>query len=80
METYTVSDASIHLLQLMNRISSEHLPICIQGEDSEIVMISAKEYSALQETLYLMSVPEMVASILEADKEKPEDCLKELSW
>ena len=78
METYTASDASVHLLQLMKRISSEHEPICVQGEVGRIVMISEEDYSAIQETLYLMSIPGMVESILEADEEKIEDCTKEL--
>lgn len=80
METYSASDASIQLSQLMSRISSKHEPICVQGEMNRIVMISEEDYRALKETLYLTSIPGMVESILKADEEAVEDCAKELSW
>ena len=80
METYSASDACIHLSELINRIACDNKPICVQGDNSNVVIITEEEYSSIRETLYLMSIPGMVDSILKADEEKLEDCLTELSW
>ena len=43
-------------------------------------MISEEDWNAIQETLYLCSIPGMRESILEASKEPLEESVKELDW
>lgn len=80
METYTASDASIHLLQLINRVNDKHEPIFVNGDHGQVVLISADDYQSIQETLYLISIPGMRESILEGQKKKTEECSTELPW
>ena len=40
-----------------------------------LYLISEEDWNAIQETLYLISIPGMKESILEAAKEPVEDCI-----
>ena len=80
MKTYTASDVRAHLFQFIDRIAGEHEPICVMGETNQIVMLSAEDYKAMQETLYLMSIPGMQESIEKGRNTKIEDCSTELPW
>lgn len=80
VQIYTASDVRSHLFQLIDRIADEHEPICVMGENNQIVMISAEDYKSIQETLYLMSIPGMRESIQEGRAESLEDCATELPW
>lgn len=78
IQTYTASDVRSHLFAFIDRIADEHEPICVMGENNQIVMISAEDYKSIQETLYLMSIPGMQESIEAGRKTKIEDCSTEL--
>lgn len=80
MQTYTATDVRSHLCQLIDRIADEHEPICVMGENNQIVMISAEDYKAIQENLYLTSIPGMQESIEASRKMKIDDCSTELPW
>ncbi len=78
METYSASDTSVTLSQLVNRIALDHKPICIKGNGNNAILLTEEDYSAIQETIYLMSIPGMHESILEGRSEK--NCSTELPW
>jgi antitoxin YefM len=44
------------------------------------VLVSLEDWTAIQETLYLMSIPGMKESILEASKEPIEESATKLEW
>ena len=44
------------------------------------MLVSAEDWAAIQETLYLLSVPGMRESIKEGMAESVDECAKELSW
>lgn len=52
----------------------------ISGKRNNAVLISAEDWEAIQETLYLLSVPGMRESIKEGMAEPVEECAKELDW
>jgi PHD/YefM family antitoxin component YafN of YafNO toxin-antitoxin module len=56
------------------------VPIYITSKRKKAVLVSEEDWSAIQEMLYLDSIPGMRQSVLDGMKEPREESLKELSW
>jgi antitoxin YefM len=80
MQTLTASEARANLYRLIDEAAQSHEPIVISGKRSSAVLISADDWSAIQETLYLLSVPGMRESIKEGMAEPLATSAKELEW
>jgi prevent-host-death family protein len=80
MHTLTASEARANLYRLIDQTVESHEPIIISGKRSSAVLISAEDWSAIQETLYLLAVPGMRESIKAGMAEPLEKSTKELKW
>jgi prevent-host-death family protein len=80
MHTLTASEARASLYRLMDEAAQSHEPIIITGRRHDAVLVSAEDWHAIQETLYLLSVPGMRESIKEGLAEPLERCSEELDW
>ena len=82
MTTITATNARKQLYKLLSQIQESHEPICITGKNGAGILISEEDYAAIQETLYLQSVPGMTQSLLDGRQTPPEDCtpLSEFTW
>jgi len=80
MTILTASEARAGLYRLMDEAAESHKPILISGKRSNAVLISAEDWSAIQETLYLLSAPGMRESILDARSEPLEKSKQVLKW
>jgi antitoxin YefM len=80
MQTLTASEARANLYRLIDQTAESHQPIAITGKRANAVLISAEDWSAIQETLYLLSVPGMRESIIEGMALSADECSKELDW
>jgi antitoxin YefM len=80
MQILTASDARANLYRLMDQTAESHQPITIAGKRHDAVLLSAQDWQAIQETLYLLSVPGMRESIKEGMSEPTDTCAKELDW
>jgi len=80
MSTFTVTAARANLYHLIDEAASSHKPIHITGKRSGAVLVSEEDWSAIQETLYLLSVPGMRKSIKEGMETPVSKCKKELDW
>jgi antitoxin YefM len=80
MDTYTSSQARENLYNIIDEVAESHAPVYITGKRNNAVMISAEDYNAIQETLYLLSIPGMRESILKAKKESKKKCKDKLDW
>lgn len=80
MNTLTASEARSNLYRLMDQVAESHQPIVISGKRTNSVLVSAEDWEAIQETLYLLSVPGMRESIKQGMAEPVENCAKELNW
>ena len=58
MDAMTYSTARANLAGVMNRVCEDHAPLIItrNGEQS-VVMLSLDDYTALEETAYLLRAP-----------------------
>ncbi|MEZ5435147.1 MAG: type II toxin-antitoxin system Phd/YefM family antitoxin [Pseudomonadales bacterium] len=80
MQTLTASEARSNLYRLMDQAAETHQPIIISGKRTNAVLVSAEDWEAIQETLYLLSVPGMRESIKQGMDEPIENCAQELHW
>ena len=63
MQTLTASEARANLYRLIDEAVESHKPIIISGKRSNAVLLSAEDWGAIQETLYLLAVPGMRESL-----------------
>lgn len=63
--TLTATEARANLYRLIDQAAESHQPIRIIGKRASAVLISEAGWDAIQETLYLASVPGMRESIKE---------------
>lgn len=80
MRTLSVSKAKEMLSKLASEVSSEHEPVFIKGKGVSVVLLDSDDWSAIQETLYLLSIPGMRESIREGIKTPISECSEELAW
>jgi len=78
--TLTASEARANLYRLMDQTAESHQPVTIVGKRHDAVLVSAEDWQAIQETLYLLSVPGMRESIKEGMAEPVDGCATELDW
>lgn len=70
MTTINVTNARKNLYKLIEEVHDNSSQIVItNSKGKNVVMISEEDYNALQETVYLYSVPGLVESIIDADCE-----------
>ncbi len=80
MSVLTASAARANLYRLIDQVSESHQPILIAGKKSSAVLVSAEDWSAIQETMHLLSVPGMRESIREGMKEPLAKSAREIKW
>jgi prevent-host-death family protein len=80
MSTLTASEARAKLYRLIDEAAESHQPIRITGKRNSAVLISEEDWSSVQETLFLLSIPGMRESIREGMETPVEDLETELDW
>jgi antitoxin YefM len=65
MSTITASEARANLYRLIDEVASTHRPLLVSGKRNNAVLVSEEDWSAIQETLALISIPGMRESIRE---------------
>jgi len=80
MRTITAIDARRQLFKLLDEVADSHEPIQITGKRGSAVLMAEEDWRAVQETLYLLSVPGMRESIREGIATPIEEYEKDLDW
>jgi len=65
MKTFSITEARKNIYKLVDHAADSHEPIQITGKRNNAVLVSEEDWRAIQETLYLASIPGMRKSILE---------------
>jgi prevent-host-death family protein len=76
----TASEARANLYRLIDQTAESHQPIHIVGKRASAVLLSTEDWDAVQETLYLLSIPGMRESIKEGMAESLGKSAKKLEW
>ncbi|HDR15443.1 MAG TPA: type II toxin-antitoxin system Phd/YefM family antitoxin [Desulfobacteraceae bacterium] len=80
MPTLTTTEARKRLYSLVDEVKKSHEPIQIVGKRSSAVLISEEDWRAIQETLFLTSIPGMRESIQEGLRTSVEECDEDIDW
>ena len=80
MTTLTATAARKSLYNLVDDVAMSHDPIQIIGKRHSAVLVSEDDWRAIQETLYLTSIPGMRESIQQGLNTPIEECSEELAW
>ncbi len=80
MRTLSASEARANFYRLIDQTSESHEPVIITGKRSNAVLLSAEDWSAIQETLFLLGIPGMRESIKDGLSTPLSECQEELDW
>ena len=80
MKTISVSQARANLYKLLEEAGQSHEPLVITGKRGNAVLVAEEDWRAVQETLYLLSIPGMRESIREGLDTPVDECAEDLDW
>ena len=80
MSTMNATSARKQLYRLIDEVSESHDPVVITGKANSAVLVGEEDWNAIQETLFLSSIPGMADSIREGLRTPVEECDSELDW
>ena len=82
MNIVTASEARANLYRLIDDSAESHHPVIIKGKRNTAVLVSGDDWAAIQETLFLTSIPGMRESILQSMSAPRSEFVKEseLDW
>lgn len=80
MTTFSASEARKRLYNLVDEVKETHEPVQIVGRRSTAILIAEEDWRAIQETLYLTSIPGMRESIKEGLETPIEETSEEPGW
>lgn len=80
MKSLTISKAREKLYRLVDETAQTHEPVTLTGKRHNAVLLSEEDWRAVQETLYLVSMPGMRESIREGLATPLDACEEDLDW
>jgi PHD/YefM family antitoxin component YafN of YafNO toxin-antitoxin module len=80
MKRVSAKQAQGILERLIEEAAATHVTIGITGERAEGVLVPLSDWQAIQETLYVLSVPGLRESIREGMAEPLDGCSETLDW
>ncbi len=80
MKTLSVNEAREKLPELVEDVLLNHEPMLVSGINKNAFLVSESDWQAMNETLHLLSVPEMQDAIQSGISENIESTSKELKW
>jgi prevent-host-death family protein len=76
----SVSQVRADIYNVMDETAQTHEPILITGKRNNVVMLSQEDWNAIEETLYLNSIPDMTSSIQESMNADDSEFSEEIEW
>ncbi|MBF56802.1 type II toxin-antitoxin system Phd/YefM family antitoxin [Halomonas sp. FeN2] len=80
MTGISATEARSNLYRLIDETAESHQPIVIMGKRNKAVLVAEEDWSAIQETLFLLSVPGMRESVRDGMETPVDECDEELDW
>jgi antitoxin YefM len=80
MTDINASEARANLYRLLDQAAETHKPVRIAGKRNNAVLVAEDDWNAIQETLYLLSIPGMRESIREGMQTPTTKLAKALRW
>ena len=80
MKTVSATEARKRLDAFIDAVAMSHAPMRISGTRHRAVLVSKKDWRAIQETLHFTSLPGMRESIVKGLQTPLEKCEEALTW
>jgi len=80
MKSLSITEARKNIYKLIHEATETHQPVQITGKRNNAVLVSEEDWRAIQETLYLISIPGMRESIVTGMKTPLEEITDKLDW
>ncbi|WP_416867526.1 MAG: type II toxin-antitoxin system Phd/YefM family antitoxin [Imperialibacter sp.] len=80
MKSLSITEARKNMYKLIDEATETHQPVQITGKRNNAVLVSEEDWRAIQETLYLISIPRMRESIVTGMKTPLEETTDKLDW
>lgn len=80
MKTVTATQARSNLYKLIDETAKASEPIYISGKRNNAVLLSEEDWRSIQETLYLLSIPNMRESIIKGMQTPVDKCTDKPIW
>lgn len=80
MTAVSATSARASLYRLINQVNEDSEPLTITGQRGNAVLVGEADWKAIQETIYLETVPGYAESIRQARAEGVEAGSTELYW
>ncbi|WP_201614580.1 type II toxin-antitoxin system Phd/YefM family antitoxin [Gulosibacter hominis] len=80
MTAVSATSARANLYRLIDQVNSESEPLTITGQRGNAVLVGEDDWRAIQESLFLASIPGMTESIRAARAEGISAGSEELDW
>ncbi|MBN1435306.1 type II toxin-antitoxin system Phd/YefM family antitoxin [Candidatus Fermentibacterales bacterium] len=80
MPSISATNARARLYALIDEAAKSHEPIIITGKRNKAVLLSEDDWRAIQETMFLLSIPGMRESIRQGLATPIEECTEEIDW
>lgn len=80
MASLSASEARKQFYKLVDRVKETHEPVYIVGKRNSAYLVSEDDWRAIQETLYLTSIPGMRESLIEGLNTPVEEMDEEPGW
>jgi len=76
----SVSQVRADIYNVMDETAQTHEPVLITGKRNNVVMLSQEDWNAIEETLYLNSIPNMAYSIQKSMNSDDEEFSENIEW
>lgn len=76
----SVSQVRADIYNVIDETAQTHEPVLITGKRNNVVMLSEEDWNAIEETLYLNTIPNMAASIQESMKADNSEFSEDIEW
>lgn len=80
MKSLTITELRKNIYKLVDEAAKTHHPIHISGKNNNAVLVGEEDWRAIQETLFLTSIPGMRESIIEGINTPLNKTSDELEW
>lgn len=80
MPVMSASEARKRLYNLVDEVRETHEPVQIVGKRGTAVLVSEDDWRAIEETLYLVSIPGMRESVRKGLETPIEECDEDPGW
>jgi len=77
MPIINITNARNNLFKLIEAVIASSEPLVITGKSGNVVVIPEEDYRAIEETLYLTSIPGMEKKIVEGINTPLDECVSD---